>query len=259
MLVEFGLARLVVLSALVFFAGLVDSLAGGGGLITLPAYLAAGLNPALLLGTNKLASSIGTTVSALRFSRHQRISWRPLVPVVAVSLAGSWLGARLGERLSAYGLRLLLLVAIPAVGFAIFSRHSFGRVDRSGEFTTGQLRFRAFAVALPIGTYDGFFGPGTGTFLALAFTRFCRFDLLRATTWSKVLNLASNVSAMVAFLWMGRTHVPLGLSMGGMSVAGHYVGSNLGIKRGADAIRPMILLVCAGLFLKLLFDAWAVR
>ena len=86
------------------------------------------------------------------------------------------------------------------------------------------------------------------------FTRVCRFDLVRATAWSKILNLASNLSAMAAFLWMGRTHWTLGLSMGGMSVAGHYVGSQIGIKRGASAIRPMILLVCAGLFLKLLFD-----
>jgi len=254
MLSEFGFAGLAALSALVFFAGIVDSLAGGGGLITLPAYLAVGLNPSLLLGTNKLASSIGTTVSAFRFSRHQRLDWRPLAPVVAVSLAGSWLGAALGRLLSATWLRLLLLAAIPVVGVAVFSRHSFGRVDRSGEFTPAQLRLRAIAVALPIGAYDGFFGPGTGTFLALAFTRLCRFDLVRATAWSKILNLASNLSAMAAFLWMGRTHWPLGLSMGGVSVAGHYVGSQIGIKRGASAIRPMILWVCAALFVKLLLD-----
>ena len=259
MLAEFGAWRLAALSALVFFAGLVDSLAGSGGLITLPAYLAAGLNPALVLGTNKLASSIGTTVSATRFSRHVRLSWRPLLPVIAVSLAGSWAGAELGRRLGAHWLRLLLLAAIPAVGTAVFSRRSFGRVDTSHELSHGALRLRAIFVALPLGIYDGFFGPGTGTFLALSFTRFCRLDLLRATAWSKILNLASNVSAMIAFLSMGRTHWPLGLSMGGMSVAGHFVGSQIGIKRGAQAIRPMIVLVCAALFAKLLMDTVAAR
>lgn len=251
--------QLAVLGLLIFFSGIVDALAGGGGLITIPAYLAAGLDPSLLLGTNKLSSGIGTAVAALRFGRSMRFDLKGFVPVIFASLIGSWLGARLVQLLDPDLLRYLLLIAIPTIGYGIFSKHAFGREDRSSSFGAGELRTRSMAIAFPIGMYDGFFGPGTGTFLALAFTRFCRYDLLRATTCSKILNLTSNVTAMAAFLWAGKTHVALGLSMGGINIAGNYIGSHLGIRRGADAIRPMILLVCAGLFVKLFLDIVARR
>lgn len=255
MLAEFTPAQLGILGILIFFSGIVDSLAGGGGLISLPAYLAAGLNPALLLGTNKLSSCIGTTVSAVRYGRNARFDLKSFAPVIVVSLIGSWIGAEAGQLLSPWILRYLLLAAIPVVGYAVFSRHDFGRTDRSAGFAHSELRARSMAISFPLGIYDGFFGPGTGTFLALAFTRFCRYDLLKATTCTKILNLTSNFSAMIAFLWAGRTHVALGLSMGGLNVAGNYVGSHLGIRRGASVIRPMILLVCSALFAKLLWDA----
>jgi len=113
---------------------------------------------------------------------------------------------------------------------------------------------RSASVAFPLGVYDGFFGPGTGTFLAIGFNRFCRFDLLRATAWAKSVNLATNAAALAAFLWSGRVDLRVGLAMGAVSVAGHYTGSSLGLKQGAKVIRPVIALVCGGLFLKLLLE-----
>ncbi len=173
-----------------------------------------------------------------------------VVPEVATRLAA--LGARLALLLDPRFLRWVLVFALPVVATAVYSHHDLGRVDRSAEVPA--LTARSALVALPIAAYDGFFGPGTGTFFALAFSRFCGFDLLRATTRAKVLNLASNAAALAAFLWAGKAHVSLGLTMGAVSVAGHYVGSHLGIKQGARAIRPMVVAVCLGLLVKVALD-----
>ncbi len=246
--------QLLALSALVFLAGVLDSLAGGGGLITLPAFLAVGLPPALVLGTNKLSSSIGTTASVLRYFRTLKLDRGPVLPMVAAALVGSALGAKLALAIDPRWIRPLMLGVLPLVAWSVLSKHHFGLGDRSAELDPGDLRSRALGVAFPVGAYDGFFGPGTGTFLALGFSRFCRYDLMRATGYAKAVNLASNVAALASFLLASRVHLALGAAMGAVSVAGHLVGSHLGLRRGAAAIRPAIVLICAGLFLKIAFD-----
>ena len=246
---------LALLGACVFLAGVVDALAGGGGLITLPAYLAAGLSPALILGTNKLSSSIGTLISTVRYRRAVKLSLRPFLPVVAMALTGSWLGARLALHVDPSWIRPLLLAVLPVVAWLIWSRKDFGSLDESARLCAAERRRRGLMIAFPIGAYDGFFGPGTGTFFALAFVRWGKHDLLGATARAKVLNLASNLAALAAFAWADRLHWSLGLAMSGLSVAGHWVGSHLGVRNGARAIRPVVLLVCAGLFAKILLDS----
>lgn len=253
----FGLSpgSFVILGACVFLAGVVDALAGGGGLITLPAYLAAGLPPALILGTNKLASSVGTAVSTARYHRALKLSLRPFLPVIAAALVGAWLGARLALQVDPSWIRPLLLTALPVVAWLTWSRKDFGSEDLSARLSAAERRRRGLLVAFPIGVYDGFFGPGTGTFFALALVRWGRHDLLGATARAKLLNLASNLAALAAFAWAGRLHWGVGLSMSALSVAGHWVGSHLGVRDGARVIRPVVALVCAGLFAKILFDA----
>lgn len=251
----FGPGATAFLGACVFFAGAVDALAGGGGLITLPAYLAVGLDPALVLGTNKLVSSIGTVASTARYHGALKFPLRPFLPVIAASLAGSWLGARLALALDPGWIRPLLLVALPAIAWLVWSHKDFGSRDESAGLSPRERARRGVLTALPIGAYDGFFGPGTGTFFALAFARWGRHDLLGATGRAKILNLVSNLAALGAFLLAGRVHWKLGLAMSALSIAGHWVGSHLGLRRGAAAIRPAVLLVCAGLFAKVLFDA----
>ena len=252
MLAEFSGLELAALGGLVFFAGFVDSLAGGGGLITVPAYLAVGLPPHLVLGTNKLGSSIGTVVSAVRFHARLKFPLGAFAPSVALSLLGAALGARLALLIDPSIIRYLLLAALPPVAWSVWSRHDWGAEDRSAEVPG--LALRTAAVSFPIGVYDGFFGPGTGTFFALAFTRFCGYDLLGSTARAKLLNLASNLAALAMFLKGGAVHIPLGLLMGGLSIGGHWAGSHWGLKHGAGVIRPMVILVCSGLFAKLLWD-----
>ncbi len=251
----FGPGATAFLALCVFFAGAVDALAGGGGLITLPAYLAVGLNPALVLGTNKLASCLGTVVATIRYQRALKFSIKEFLPVIAASLIGSWFGARAAILVDPSWIRPMLLAVLPVTAFLIWSKKDFGAVDETHRLSADERLRRGVLVAAPIGAYDGFFGPGTGTFFAIAFARWGKHDLLGATARAKILNLVSNVGALVAFVWAGRLHWKVGLAMTAMSVAGNWVGAHLGVKRGAALIRPVVVLVCAGLFAKVLFDA----
>ncbi|HBL17584.1 MAG: hypothetical protein A2X36_09915 [Elusimicrobia bacterium GWA2_69_24] len=255
----FSTLHFAVLGVLVFLAGVVDSLAGGGGIITLPAYAALGLPLPLVLGTNKCSSTIGTVVSVLRYFGTLKLSLRALAPMALAALVGSAIGAGAAMLLDPGFIRWALLLMLPFVMYSVLVKHHFGLSDLSGGFTRKELGRRSVAVAFPIGAYDGFFGPGTGTFLALGLSRFCRYDLLQATGYAKALNLASNAAALAAFLYAGRVHIPLGAAMGVMSVAGHWVGSHLGLRRGTAAIRPAIAFISGLLLLKTAYDLFGGR
>ncbi|HVE13547.1 MAG TPA: TSUP family transporter [Elusimicrobiota bacterium] len=245
-------ANLALLAAAVFFAGMVDALAGGGGLITLPAYLALGLHPALILGTNKLCSAIGTAASTARYARGLRFKPAGLAWAVGAALAASVLGARLALLLDPRWMRWVLLVSLPLVGAFVYGHGSLDQEDTSHARPRRVLLARTLSASAPIAAYDGFFGPGAGTFYALSLTRFCGYDILRATAFAKILNLSSNLAALVTFLIAGRVDVRLGLAMSVASVGGNALGASLGLRRGRGAIRPAMLAVLAGLFLKLL-------
>ncbi|MFI5346232.1 MAG: TSUP family transporter [Elusimicrobiota bacterium] len=244
-----------VLGVCVFLAGVIDALAGGGGLITLPAYLASGLNPALILGTNKLSSSLGTIVATARYHRALKFSLKEFVPVLIATGLAAWLGARLAVRVDPKWLRPLMLVVLPLVSWLVWSRKNFGHEDSSRRLTLAARRRLEIMVSAPVGAYDGFFGPGAGTFYALGLVRVCGFDLLGATARAKALNLLSNLGALLAFVIAGRVNWRVGLPMAAMGVAGNWVGAHLGVRDGAKIIRPVVVLVCAGLFAKLLFDS----
>lgn len=248
-------ARFAVLAALVFFAGVVDSLAGGGGLITLPAYLAAGLNPALVLGTNKLGSSIGTTAAVANYHRGKGLSPKKVALPLAACLLGSLCGAHLATRLAPTYIRTTLLVVLPLLAGFLFFKPNFGHADETGRHSPLGLQARSAAVTLPSGFYDGIFGPGTGAFMALGLTHFAGFDLLAATAQAKLFNWTTNLAALATFLFARRVSIPLGLCMGAASLCGNFAGSHLGLRGGAKTIRPAVLLVCAGLFAKLMLDA----
>jgi len=143
---------------------------------------------------------------------------------------------------------------LPPVAFFILSRHHFGLSDHSGALSAPALLKRGTVIAFLISFYDGLLGPGTGTFLAVAFTRFCGYDLLKATALSKLINLTSNLSALLTFLVLGRVDIRLGLAMGAVGMGGNYLGSHLALKKGAWLIRPMLFIVSATLLIKLIWD-----
>lgn len=242
------------LSFLIFLAGFVDSIAGGGGLITLPAYLAFGLSPAVLLGTNKLSSSLGTTVAAAKFIKETRFGADFLFILVVLGAGGAFLGARAISMVPPEAIQYLLIVLLPPVAIFLAAKKSFGLVDTSKAHTEQSLLRRSGSLSLFIGFYDGLLGPGTGTFLAVGFARLCGFDLLRSTALAKLLNLVSNLGALATFLYLGRVDVKLGLAMGASGMAGNYAGSHLALKKGTWIIRPMLFTVSTALLAKIAWE-----
>ncbi len=245
---------LLIVCPLVFLAGIVDAVAGGGGLITLPAYLLAGLPPHMAAATNKCSSTFGTLLSTARYLRHGCFHRQTAALSVGCSLAGSWLGATLNMYLDEKYLYWVLLAALPVVGVVILFKPDFGEESRIDHYTSQQLLVRCGLIALSIGCYDGFFGPGTGTFLMIALTTLCGFDLLTASGNTKVINLASNLAAFAAFALGGKILWQVGVPAALFGMAGNYVGSGLTLKNGAKIIRPMFFVVLVLLLLRLVWE-----
>ena len=170
----------IIVCPLVFLGGLIDAVAGGGGLITLPAYLLAGLPPHLASGTNKCGNFFGTLIATGRFLKRGDVHLPSALAGGAGALVGAWLGARLNMIMPEQALYYLMLAVVPVMAVFLLFKRDFGTEDRSGELGVGKLVPLSLAIGLVIGCYDGFFGPGAGTFLTLAFTGLCRFDLLTA-------------------------------------------------------------------------------
>ncbi len=236
-----------------FLAGFIDSVAGGGGLISLPALLAAGVPAHVALGTNKLQSMCGTTCALLNFHRHAKVLWRIAVVGIPFSLAGSAAGARLALTVPPSILAKVLVVILPPAAFLIFtSRHMLR--PTYGEWRSGAAFWLpTIAACSIIGLYDGFFGPGTGTFLILALVLFSKIPLINATATAKTFNLASNVAAFVTFMASGSVDYTIGLAMAACNIAGNLIGSHYAIKHGHDFIRKLLMVAVALLFVYLVW------
>ena len=242
-----------VVCPLVFLAGLVDAVAGGGGLIALPAYLVAGLPPHMASATNKCSSVFGTTVSTLRFLKEGRFHRQAAVVSAVTALIGSALGSRLNLLLSERVLHYVLVVLLPVIALFLLLHRDFGLDSRAEELPPRKLKLISGLIGLTLGAYDGFFGPGAGTFLLLAFTGLCRFDLLTASGNTKVANSASNLASLVTFGLAGQVMWTVGIPAALCGIAGNFVGSGLALKGGAKVIRPMFFVVLALLVARL---AW---
>ena len=241
----------LIVCPLVLLAGFVDAIGGGGGLISLPAYLLAGLPAHSAIATNKLSSTCGTTLSTVRFLRHGLINLKLALPAAAAAFAGSALGARLSLLVSEEVMKYILFAVLPVAAFFVLNRHLFQ--DRGGEAVADRRTLIVCVLsALVIGAYDGFYGPGTGTFLIIAFTVFARMSVSAANAQAKVINLTSNITSLAVFLLNGQVVFLLGLAGALCNMAGNYVGSGLALTRGAKIVRPVILAVLLLLFLKII-------
>lgn len=242
----------LIVCPLLFLAGLVDSIAGGGGLISLPAYLIAGVPPHMALGTNKLGSSMGTTISTLRFAKNGFIKGKIAVCAAVMALAGSALGANLTLLLSENIIRHMMIVVLPIVAFYVLRNKSMGDNELTGTVPENKVFVISLAAAFAIGAYDGFYGPGTGTFLILILTGAARMGIRQASGITKVINLSANVAALVTFILNGKVIFPLGLAAGVFCIAGHYIGSGLVVNNGQRIVRPVVLIVLVILFIKII-------
>lgn len=251
---HFELSQYLLIGIMSFAAGFIDSIAGGGGLISLPAYISIGVPPHYALGTNKLSSTCGTSFATFRFFRHGSIDPRVALFSAVGALIGSPLGARLALIVDEGIIKILLIVLLPVVAFFVLFKKNFGIEDSSARLSGIRIAVLSAAIGFGIGMYDGFFGPGTGTFLILAFTGLLGLSLVRASGNAKVVNLSSNVGALVTFLLSGRVFIVLGLIAAVFNVAGNWIGSGLAIKRGAKVIRPVFVVSISLLLAKILWD-----
>lgn len=238
----------LIVCPLVFLAGFVDAVAGGGGLISLPAYLIAGLPVHNAIATNKLSSGMGTTLATTRLAMHGHIPWRQAVFCVIAALIGSAAGAHLALLVSDFLFKRLMLVIIPATAFFVVRC----RPVEHGESTLSvrQQIVRAVPVALIIGMYDGFYGPGTGTFLILLLTALAQFPLGRANGVAKSINLSTNLAALAVYLINGKVLFLLGLCAGVCSIAGNYIGVSFFEDKGSRAVKPIMLCVLTIFFVR---------
>ena len=242
----------LIICPMLFLAGLVDAIGGGGGLISLPAYLLAGVPMHNAIATNKLSSACGTTLTTIRFIRQGLVNWKIAVPTAAFAILGSSLGANLSMKMDEGVMQNILFIVLPVVAFVVMNPKLFHDREENSIVLNGRLWVTAITSAFLIGIYDGFYGPGTGTFLIIAFTVFGRMDMRSANAQAKIINLTTNITSLIIFLMNGQAVILLGLAAAVCNMAGNYVGAGLALKQGSKVTRPVIVLVLALLFLKIL-------
>lgn len=248
---------LVTLCIAAFSAGLIDAMVGGGGLIQIPALfgLLPGHGHATLLGTNKISSVVGTSFAAYRYSKAIAVPWNAVLPATVMALLGAYCGAYVVTQISTEVLRLILPVLLMAVAIYTFFRKDLGGVH-APKLNAKRERIYGCLVGLVIGLYDGFFGPGTGSFLMVAFVVLFGFDFLAATAGAKMVNIACNLASLAWFAPAGHVIVSLGLLMAVFNLAGARVGAGLAIRKGAGFVRKLLLAVVCLLILRTSYDSY---
>ncbi|QKV54652.1 TSUP family transporter [Comamonas antarctica] len=238
-------------------AGFIDAIVGGGGLILVPAIFAAFPHapPATLLGTNKSASVWGTAISAWKYSRRVDIPWAALTPAIAISFAGSFAGAWAVTVISSDFLRKLLPVILVLVLIYTLLKKDMGR-HHAPRYAGRAQTLMACAIGLVIGFYDGFFGPGTGSFFVFLFVRLLGYDFLNASVSAKLLNIATNLAAIMLFAMKGHVWWHFALPLAAANVIGSLLGTHMALRHGTGFVRGIFILVVSALILKTGYDAF---
>ena len=237
---------------MIFLASFIDSMAGGGGLISLPVYMMTGLPIHTAFGCNKFSASMGSIISAVRYQKSGKIKWKPATVSAVFSLCGASIGAQINLRLDPLFLKKLVLVILPIAAVVVL----FGNHHRQNmRLLEGRRLYLGCGMAgLLIGLYDGVIGPGTGTFMILAYTSFIGYDYVTASGNAKVANLASNLASLIVYLLHGNVLFLLAVPAGICGILGGWIGSSLAISKGTKFIKVIVVLVLIGVFGKLIWD-----
>jgi uncharacterized protein len=250
---EIGM-QLLIICPLIFFAGFVDSIAGGGGIISVPAYIVAGLPPTMALGTNKFSSTFGSITAALKFIKNKKYDIKSASIAATFAIIGASIGSSLAVKYASELLSYLLIIILPILTiFMIFSKN-VGDGISSEQITNKRIIVLSTVIGLSLGMYDGFFGPGTGTFLILAFNMLIGFDLLTSSGNAKIVNLSSNIGSIIVFAIHRDIIFSLAIPAALASIMGSYIGSSLAIKNGSKLIRPIFVFVILLLLSKISYD-----
>ena len=242
----------LIVCPLVFLAGFVDAIGGGGGLISLPAYLIAGLPAHQAIATNKLSSACGTALTTFRFAKQKLIPWPMALPAIVAALAGSGSGAHLSLIMNVEFLTKILYVILPVTAFFVLRKDVLKEKSEPAGDSRRTVMISVI-ISFVIGMYDGFYGPGTGTFLIIAFSLFAGMDVRSANGLSKAVNLTTNVTSLLVYLHSGQVMITLGLAAAACNMAGNWLGSGMAVRAGTRITRPVILFVLVLLLVRIIF------
>lgn len=248
---DFQWLQFIIVCPLVFLAGFVDSIAGGGGLISLPAYILSGLPIHTAIATNKMSSSMGTTIATVRFYRSGLISVRKVLPCILAAVFGAVAGANLSLIIPERIFQWIMLFLVPLTAFHVL-RVNPGQLNESSDGNMELLP--AMLITFAMGVYDGMYGPGTGTFLLVLFTGLLGMSLIESNGIAKSVNLTTNLISLAIFLLHGAVCLPLGLTAGLFSIAGNYLGARVFMSGGQRIVKPALLIVLLLLFFKLVTE-----
>lgn len=249
---DISITTYLIVCSLLFLGGFVDAIGGGGGLITLPAYLLAGLPMHQAIATNKLSSACGTTLATLRFIKNGLVNLKFAIPSVISAIIGSSIGARLSLLADEGLMEKLLFVVLPIAAFIVLNKNLFKDKEEAILTPNTNAYFVSVMAALIIGMYDGFYGPGTGTFLIIAFTVWGKMNVSTANAQAKTINLTTNLTSFTIFLLNGQVLFSLGIAGAICNMIGGYLGAGLVMQKGSKIVKPVILFVLFLLFLKIL-------
>jgi uncharacterized membrane protein YfcA len=250
---DFGVSWLAALGLVLaaFVAGFVDAIAGGGGLITVPALLLAGVSPVGAIATNKLQGTFGVASSALSFYRAGRIDRSLILPLFGAAFGGGVVGAFVAHLAPTGVLRVVIPFLLVAIALYVGLSPRLGDSEAKPRLSVATF---TGTVGVGIGIYDGAFGPGAGTFYLIGLILLCGFGMMRAVAHTKMMNLASNLGALIFFLLAGHVLIALGLLMGGASALGAWFGVRASLKYGPRLVRPLVAIVALGMALRLMLD-----
>lgn len=249
---ELTLGTFLFVCPLLFLAGLVDAIGGGGGLISLPAYLIAGVPVHQAIATNKLSSTCGTTLATIRFIKNKLVNLKLAIPSVISAIIGSSIGAKLSLMMEEQLMEYILFIVLPVAAFIVLNKKIFKDYPDNELVLDNRTYITAITAAFIIGMYDGFYGPGTGTFLIIAFTVFAKMSVGTANAQAKIINLTTNITSLVIFILNGQVLFSLGIAAAISNMIGGYIGAGLVMKQGSKIVKPTILFVLFLLLLKIL-------
>lgn len=244
----------LIVCPLVFLGSFVDSIAGGGGIITLPAYLLAGLPIHTAAGTNKLVALSGSISASVNYLRSGNVVVRVALAAALGSLVGAVIGTKLALFIPEDTLELIMMIVLPVVALFLTFRRDFGVNEKIKKLSAPMESITALGIGFVIGCYDGLIGPGTGTFLILCFSGLLGLDLLVSGGCAKIANMASNIASGLVFLFNGKAMYAILIPAALCSIAGGFLGSRFAIKGGSKRIRKVMFLVLGLLFVKMIYD-----
>lgn len=251
---EFSILSLqgLVLGVTFFFSGIIDAVCGGGGLLSMPMYMAVGFPAHYVTGTNQCSIFFGGVTSLLRYMKAGHIHWPTALITGPLAILGAFLGARLNLVLPERVLEIVMVLLVPVAAAVILMKRDFGSENHVESLTPGRKYLGALVIGLVVGAYQGFYGAGSGAFFMLGFCLLHRMDLTMASGNTKFVAFCANLSSAATFALSGMVVWPAVLLATAFNVAGSYIGAGLAMKKGARVIRPMFLFVLALLFVRLL-------